>query len=501
MISSAPLTLLPVASRGTQPSGDYEHIADLESLARNLEPTHQQWDMLATKVLRYSREFLDDMPVGQAYSVDSSSGAELLESPITEDGISVDTALRLLEDNVDTVGLNPASSRFLGFIPGGGVPVSAFGDFLAAIFNRYSGVFFTSPGAVRMENMLVRWMASVAGFPSDSGGFLASGGSQANMSAVVAAREAHGIRSADVPKLVVYLTKHAHHCVDKGLRITGMRESQPRRIPVDSNFRMDAGALDEAIRQDKAKGLRPWLIVSSAGTTNAGAVDPLRDIHEIATTHGLWNHVDGAYGAFFNLCPEGAEALDGMESCDSLVLDPHKSLFIPYGTGALLVRDRALLGRAHAGWSDYFQDIVAHPTELSPAYVSPELTRHFRGLRLWLPLKLHGLAPFRAALSEKILLARYFYEQLHSIDGFEVGPYPDLSIVTYRYVPKRGDADIFNLKLVQRILDDGRLFITSTRIGGKVMLRMAVGCFRTHRDDIDIALEVLRDLSAEQAAL
>ena len=475
-------------------------IEQLEVIAQQLEPTPEEWDELASKILNYAYEYIRGMPIGQAYLEDSRSGAGLLASPIAEAGISVGEALALLKCNVDTVGINPGSGRFLGFIPGGSIPVSAFGDFLAAIFNRFAGIFFLSPGAVRMENMMVRWMAGMVGYPSSAAGFLSSGGSQANMSAIVTAREAHGIKSADVPRVVVYLTQQAHHCVDKALRIAGLQECILRRIPVDRQYRMSAPALEQTIISDKANGLLPWLIVSSAGTTDTGTVDPLRDIHEIATTHGLWNHVDGAYGAFFVLCPEGVPVLDGMDLSDSLVLDPHKTLFIPYGAGALLVRNCELLSQAHGGWSSIFQDVVANPTEPSPAYLSPELSRHFRALRLWLPLKVLGLTPFRAALSEKIHLARYFHDELSTYERFEMGPYPDLSVTTYRYVPPRGDANEFNQQLIKRILHDGRIFITSTRLDDKVMLRLAVVCFRTHRDDIEVALEVLRELTAELAA-
>jgi glutamate/tyrosine decarboxylase-like PLP-dependent enzyme len=201
--------------------------------------------------------------------------------------------------------------------------------------------------------------------------------------------------------------------------------------------------------------------------------------------------VDGAYGAFFSLCSEGKEVLRGMEASDSMVMDPHKTLFLPYGTGAVLVKDRQKLYASHNAEADYIESILDEVGELSPADVSPELTKHFRGLRLWLPLKLLGVAPFRAALSEKIRLARYFYEEIQKVDGFEVGPYPDLSVVTYRYLPKHGDADAFNNRLTQAIQQDGRVFISSTRVGGKIVLRLAVVCFRTHLDDINETLDVL----------
>ena len=477
------------------------HIEELEHAARRLEPTREEWDELGAKVLKYAYGFVGDQPPGKPFSMGSYTGSELLEAPIQEEGIALDEALALLHKNVDELGINTGSGRFMAYIPSGGLPVSAFGDMLAAISNKYSGIFYSAPGAVRMENMLCRWMADIVGYPPAAGGFLASGGSLANLGAIVTARETHDIRCADIPRVVVYLSAYTHHCIDKALRLAGMKECLVRRIPVDHNHRMSADALEQTIVADKAKGLLPWLVVASAGTTDFGSVDPLRDIHQIARSHELWYHVDGAYGAFFVLCPEGAPILRGMESSDSLVLDPHKTMFIPYGTGAVLVKNKHLLGEAHGGRGAYLRDIVGHPTELSPAYVSPELTRPFRALRMWLPLKVLGLAPFRAALSEKICLARYFYDELSTYDGFEMGPYPDLSIVTYRYVPPHGDANTFNRALVRRIQADGRIFISSTRVGEAVVLRLAISCFRTHRDDIDMALQVLRELSTGLMAL
>jgi glutamate/tyrosine decarboxylase-like PLP-dependent enzyme len=280
--------------------------------------------------------------------------------------------------------------------------------------------------------------------------------------------------------------------VDKALHVAGLSGCIRHEVPVDNDYRMDAQALEMAIVSDQMAGLTPWLIVASAGTTNTGSVDPLPDIADIAAAHNLWFHADGAYGAFFVLCPEGRAALTGMESSDSLVLDPHKTLFLPYGTGAILVKDGSKLYASQNWEAAYMQDIPDDIEEVSPAELSFELTKHFRGLRLWLPLKLFGLAPFRAALSEKILLARYFHHEIQRADGFETGPAPDLSVAIYRYLPERGDVDEFNQLLVKRIQQEGRIFISSTRINGNFVLRLAISSFRTHLDDIDEALDVLK---------
>jgi len=475
-------------------------IRQLEKTARLLEPDAAQRQRLLSQVVAYAEAYLQGVPDDPVRIVRADNGRALYESPISEEGIGIDEALAVVEENVDTVGINPTSGRFLAYIPAGGLYHAALGDYLAAVTNRYAGLFFAAPGAVRMENMLLRWMADVIGYPGSAAGSLVSGGSVANLTAIVTARDNCGIAGEEIDRSVIYVTEHVHHSVDKAFRIAGLGNCVRRVVPVDASYRMDPAALAELVATDKEAGLRPWLVVASAGTTNTGSVDPLSDIAEIAAAHELWFHVDGAYGAFFVLCPEGRAVLQGMDRSDSIVLDPHKTLFLPYGTGAVLARDWQKLYASYSAEADYMQDILCEVDELSPADLSPELTKHFRGLRLWLPLKLLGVAPFRAALSEKIHLARYFYERVQRIDGFEVGPYPDLSIVTYRYLPQRGDADAFNQRLVQAIQDGGRVFLSSTRIDSKFVLRLAVGSFRSHLDDVDETLDILNREARRLAA-
>jgi glutamate/tyrosine decarboxylase-like PLP-dependent enzyme len=308
----------------------------------------------------------------------------------------------------------------------------------------------------------------------------------------VTARETFRLKTKDIEQSVVYLTEQTHHSVVKGLHIAGLKECIQRVIPTDGNYRMVVSKLEEAIASDKRNSLNPWLVVGNAGTTNTGAVDPLEKIAEIAKNSQIWYHIDGAYGAFFAICELGKKILHGMDQADSLILDPHKGLFLPYGTGAVLVREGHRLKDAFAYQAAYIQDAAQHTEELSPSELSPELTKHFRGLRLWLPLMLVGTQPFKAALEEKILLARYFHRRLQAIDGFEVGPAPDLSIFTFRYIPKTGNVDKFNQQLVRSIQEDGRIFLSSTTLDGKFVIRITILAIRTHLDTVDMAIELLK---------
>ncbi|MFW6183048.1 MAG: pyridoxal phosphate-dependent decarboxylase family protein, partial [Chloroflexota bacterium] len=457
-----------------------DRLKELERQASPLEPDEAQRRRLMERVNAYAQRFLESLEDAPAFVEDAPADEGGLQaSPLSEEGVGLDEALKLVAQHVDRPGVNPASGRFLGYIPGGGLYYSALGDFLAAVANRYAGIFFASPGAVRMENMLLEWMGDLVGYPRSRGGNITSGGSIANLMGVVAARDAHGVEGEAVGRAVVYLTEHTHHSVDKALRIAGMGNCVVRRVPVDGCFRMRPEVLEQMIVADREQGLQPWLLVAAAGSTNTGSVDPLAALGQIASEQGLWYHVDGAYGGFFILCDEGRRRLQGIELSDSVVMDPHKTLFLPYGTGAVLVRDRATLAPSHHYTADYMQDTDQAIEELSPAELSPELTKHFRGMRLWLPLKAVGLAPFRAALEEKMLLARYFHQALQTVEGFEVGPEPDLSVVIYRYVPRRGDPDAFNERLAHALQQDGRVFVSSTRVQGKFVLRAAIVSFRT----------------------
>ena len=474
-----------------------DRIRQLEKVARRLEPPASERAALIGPVLGYAERFLDTIDTQLTYIETEDKGIGIYDSPIGDAPAGIDELLALVGEHVDRPGINPAGGGHLGYIPGGGIFHSALGDYLADITNRHSGVFFASPGAVRMEHMCTQWMASIVGFPDTAAGNLTSGGSIANLIGVVTARDARQITASEIPRSVIYLTSHVHHSVDKAIRIAGLRECVIRHVPMDALHRMDADAFDRLVSADIRAGLRPFLVIASAGTTDVGAVDPLPAISDIADRHRIWIHVDGAYGAFFALCDEGRRVLRGMERADSIIMDPNKGLFLPYGSGAVLVKDTRAMQDAHFYVANYMQDAQASRDEASPADLSPELTKHFRGLRLWLPLKLLGVAPFRAALEEKMWLARYFRERLLEIPGFEVGPAPDLSVVTFRYLPPKGDAEDFNRRLVQAIHTDGRVFLSSSIIDDVFIIRLAVLSFRTHLGTIDLTLEILKEKIAD----
>lgn len=479
--------------RDTPDSELRAEIRRLEHAARPLEPGSTRRRRLRHTIMASTERFLRSLGTRKAFIDAEQSGHGLLDTPITERGIPLERAIARFEHDVVGPGIQPASGGHMAYIPGGGLFHAALGDYLAAVSNKYATVFFAGPGAVRMENMLVRWVAHLVGYPDTAAGFIASGGSLATLSAIATARDAHRLHGAEYGRAAVYLTAQAHHCIEKSLALAGMAEAPVRHVPMDEEFRMRPDALMEAIAADRAQGLRPWLIVANAGTTDTGAVDPLDAVATVARREKCWLHVDAAYGGFFLLTEHGRTLLRGIERSDSAVLDPHKGLFLPYGSGIVVVREGATPAAARRFSGPYMQDARPEPDETSPADISPELSRHFRGPRMWLPLILLGTKPFQAALDEKLLLARYAHAQLRHM-GFTVGPPPQLSVVTFRWAPtgvSPARANELNQALVDGVRRDGRVILSSTMLDGWFTIRLAIVSFRTHLRTIDLALRVL----------
>ena len=299
-------------------------ITSLEQISRQLEPPAGKRDTVRKKVIDYSEHFINHIETLKAFDVSAADGSGLFDSPISDEGIDIEMALKLLKQEVDHSGLNPASGGHLGYIPGGGIYYAALGDYLADVFNRYAGIYFASPGAVRLENSLIQWMSSLMGYPAGAVGNLTSGGSIANLMGIVCARDASQIKARDFEKAVIYLSKQVHHSVDKAIRIAGLKECIIRYVPLDDHYRMKADDLERMIVLDKTNRLIPFLVVASAGTTDTGAIDPLEEIGAIAKKQELWYHIDGAYGGFFMLTESGKLKLKGIEQSDTLVIDPHK---------------------------------------------------------------------------------------------------------------------------------------------------------------------------------
>lgn len=460
-----------------------------------LDPTRDEMKAMIDAASGFAIDFIHDLDDAPAADLDGATElAQEIAADIAEEGSPFDELLGIVGDAASRAVSN-AGPGFLAYIPGGGLYATAIANFLADCVNRYVTMWSVAPAVAQIEYNVVRWLCEVFGFGPKARGILTSGGSMANFEAIVTARRAMlGEQFSDA---VIYASEFAHHSLLKGAVLAGFPEENFHHVACDARLAMDPEALRMEIERDRAGGRRPFLVVASAGTADAGAVEPIAALADIARDEGLWLHVDGAYGGFFQLTDRGRTLFKGIERADSITVDPHKGLFLPYGTGALVVRDGERMRAAHSIGAHYLQDLSGESDLPNFSEYGIELSRSFRGLRVWLPLRLHGVAAFRAALDEKLDLARHLYEGLGSIPGIEVPWEPELTVVPFRYVPASGDPDAANRALLERVNATKRIFVSSTILQGSYMIRPCIVNHRTHRDRIDEAIEIVRRAVAD----
>ena len=395
-----------------------------------------------------------------------------------------------------------ASPGFMAYIPGGGIPDAGIANLIGNITNRYVTVWEGSPCMARMESIVVQWFCKMFGLPASAGGILTTGGSIANLSAIITARVK--LAGEDFQKSTVYVSEDAHHCIDKSMLMAGFPRANLRKIATDRHQCLDIEKLKRKIDVDQADGFRPLMVVASAGTTGTGAIDDMPAMRKIADDHGLWFHVDAAYGGFFVLTETGKKLMSGIEAADSIVVDPHKGLFLPYGTGCLMVRERDDLLGPFQFTSSYMPDMTGDPTREDFTEISPELSREGRGLRLWLPLKLHGLETFTRLLQEKLDLTQWAYhtllglkEQLvtmNHLGRLEILQPPALTVLAFRLAVsdlERDEANQLNREWLNQINKDGCCMLTGTTVEGWFVLRICVLNFRTHLKHLESTLQVV----------
>ena len=452
-----------------------------------IEPDADERAAVERAVSAFITRFLDerdDTPVFHGPA--DPALVEHLLLPPNESGIAVEALLDRIGRAVDT-GFDTASGGFLSYIPSGGLFSASLGTYLGSVLNRYTAGSHAAPGMVAIEESVIRWMASLFDLGEDAGGVLMSGGSLANLTAIVAARSRLGERfDGRFRDGVVYTSERTHHSITKGTRIAGVDQDRVRLIPTDARLRMNPDALAAAIASDVAAGLRPMAIAATAGTTDTGAIDPLDHCAELAAAHDAWFHVDAAYGGFFQLTDRGRARLAGIERADSITVDAHKSLFLPFGVGGLLVRNVAHLVDAHEGRGAYMQDVVDGDLPHCLA-MGPELTRPNRGLPLWLALNLHGVDAFRRTLDSMLDLTARATSALRGMPGIELITEPELSIVAFRSTA--GDTE--TARIQQVLNDSGRIHVSSTTIRDRLWIRFAFLSQRTTAAVVDDAIELV----------
>ena len=425
--------------------------------------------------------------------VNAADVCRALRAPIPEVGTELTPLLDQLFDDLIPRSFTTPGPGYLAYIPGGGVYPAALADFIADTTNRYTGVWQAAPALVQLEANVLEWLRDWMAFPAGSTGVLTSGGSMATLNAILSALER--LLVADIRAGTLYTSDQGHHCIAKAAKLAGIFADRVRLIPTDAEFRLRVDALEAAIASDRAVGLRPFMVASSAGTTNTGAVDPLGKIADVCQREGLWHHVDGAYGAFFHAVPALRPLLAGLPRADSLTLDPHKGMFLPYGTGALLVRDADALRAVHAATAGY---LPAQQSEFyDPSQYGPELSRGFPGLRVWMALKLLGAARYRAAIAEKRALAVWAAERVAQIPGVVMDAWPQLSLFAFHLEgPRLSTQEARNAAtaaLMERVTARGRVMLTGATVDGRHLARVCVLSFRTRMAEMEACVSQITE--------
>jgi aromatic-L-amino-acid/L-tryptophan decarboxylase len=417
-------------------------------------------------------------------------------------------AARLLFDN-STFNAHP---RFLGYITSSPAPIGVLGDLLASAVNPNCGGWTLSPLATEIETQAVRWIADLIRYPQDCGGLLVSGGNVANFTCFLAARVAvarwpvreQGLSAGAAPRLAVYASAETHTWIQKAADLFGLGTDAVRWIPVDAELRMDTARLEDAISTDLAAGVQPMMVVGTAGSVSTGAVDPLHRIADICAAHGIWFHIDGAYGGFAAAVPGAAAGLDALGRADSVAVDPHKWLYAPLEAGCALVRDAAALTAAFSYHPPYYHFGVE-----AINYVNYGLqnSRGFRALKVWLALRHAGRDGYVRMIADDIALARRLHDAVAAHPALE--PLTcELSITTFRYVPPSlraqvDDAatatylDSLNAELLDRLQKGGDVFVSNAVVHGRYALRACIVNFNTTTADVDAIPRVVACAGAE----
>ncbi len=421
---------------------------------------------------------------------------DLLEPTAPEEPSDI---LELLEE-VNTVFLKNSTSTIrpngFSYIPGSNQAVASVGEFMSTLFNRHVAFKNMSPAFAQMECNVIRWMAKAVGYESSGvKGFLTTGGSLANLWALVTARETR-VPAELLHRAIIYGTSLTHHCLHKSMRVAAIPIRNFREVPLNEKFQMDPVALEAMIQEDRSRGYVPLFISAAAGTTDMGTVDPLEEISVVAKKHRVWLHVDGAYGGLFNITKQGAKTLKGISEANSVVVDPHKTLFMPYGLGCVLIKEGDLLKKAYyAHQGPYLPERNEEQEDVSQAWsfhsLTPELSRDFRGLRIWLPIKAYGFKKYRELLSEKLELTQYAHTEIQKNPKVKIFSPPSLSVFTF-YISKGGaedDENVLTKKVYQDIAKRGEVFMTATVFQGRFLIRVCVLNSGTKKKHIDQMIE------------
>jgi glutamate/tyrosine decarboxylase-like PLP-dependent enzyme len=463
-----------------------------------LQVSADEFRAIADGVNRLVADFLSDLEERRTVSATSATDTAAFDLPLPEDGVG-QAALRDLEAISEH--LRAPTGRRLPYVLGSGDPIGALGDLYASVLNQNVTAWRSAPAAVTIERTVLGWLAAAIGCGGFVGSFT-SGGSLGNLMALAMARESRAPANEDgaQPGAVVYASEEVHMSIPKAVAMLGLGRTSLRLIPVDENMRIQVPALETAIARDREDGRRGIALVGSAGTIMSGAIDPLTELAGVARRNQLWFHVDGAYGAAAALAQP--EKFVGMSQADSISLDAHKWLYQPLDCSVLLYRDEDAARRAFAYSAEYVKTASDDPIEGFAFFDQTiELSRRFRALKLWLSLRYHGLAAFRAAIAENIEQANRLAKLVDAEPSLELLAPVELSAVCFRWANAETDTlNDLNAEILREVNQAGRVWLSNASIRGAVGLRACITNHRTTEQDVQTIVEEVLEAADRVAA-
>ena len=431
--------------------------------------------------------------------VQPSEVTAVFNEPLPEASAPIDEVLREIEEKLFPHCTQVGHPGYMGLITPSPNPVGVLADFICSALNQNLGAYSIGPGAVTMERRTVRWLTDLVGYGSDAGGNLTSGGMMANFIGLKLARDWASGDSAQRTGIrepwAVYSSEERHVSIDKAVDAVGLGRDALRALPTDADFSLRLDALEDAIAQDRRNGIRPMCIIGIFGTTNTGAVDPIRALRTIADREGLWLHADAAYGGGMLLSNQFPVRNRGLDLADSVTIDPHKWFYAPLDAGALLVKDHARLTASFGIKPSYLTDELDQAKERYQYYVHGfEQSRRFRSLKVWMSFKRYGARQIGEWIDNNVRQAQHLYSLVQSHPGFEAASDPPMSAICIRYCggdPDPAESKRLHALVVDRIEKSGKFWISTTELKGKTWFRINPVNFRTRTEHMDQLFAVL----------
>jgi aromatic-L-amino-acid/L-tryptophan decarboxylase len=462
-----------------------------------LEPSADEIHEWGNSVTQFMIDYLGDLRDRPAYRHTSSGEIRSgLDPKLPIEGTDFESLLRVFRETIVPFSRQNAHPRMFGYVQSPGTPIGAFADLLASTLNANLTIWRSAPAPVELERLTIDWIRQILGFNAGAGGLFVSGGSMANLAALAAARQT---RYDSLGRLRIYASNATHFSIAKAAALLGIGRENVQHVAVDERFRIRVDDLIAMITADLQAGYVPFCVVGNAGTVDTGAVDPLREIREVANRFQLWMHVDGSYGAFAILADSARKSFAGMEQADSIALDPHKWLYLPVDVGCVIYRDPEAARATFAHEAEYTRMFGEEADEAFVCWdYGPELSRRFRALKVWMLLKGVGLDRLGKAIESNLACARHLESMVQASDDFEMIAPVELSIFCFRHVPRRlrdqfpGVIDAFNERLLVTLQRDGSSYLSNATLGGRFALRGCVLNYRTTLRDMEILLDDLR---------